>query len=225
MKMEEHNKLNGGNPMGKRILAVVLVLLTLFALGCSKASKDTKDEEIAQAQEQTIESTPVPLGQEGTTPSDEETVPYASFWFSEEEAIRFINVLLGAHKCSLGEREVMASESNGESTETDVSTIAYQFITEQKGSHAGVFIDSANSNIIRISIYCTDYENYQDEYTNFCFYIIQFCDPMMTNDTEGTNLIIQSIIPNDGIYLNNGIQYRAATTEDGYRYFIVQREN
>jgi len=185
--------------MSKRILAIVLVLLTLVTLGCSKASKGNNTD-ILKANE-----------------NDSMTIDMDKLtYFSFEMVTLYQFVEIYAEAMGYQFLPSTSIDSNYVDTFADygITVMPYDINSIDGTNKMSLLTYQTEQGIMLIELLCPDFEEDGREFLMMCLSVIKLCEPDLAQDDDAVMELLKNIVTDQKITSESGITYQLDKTDE-----------
>ena len=185
--------------MSKRILALALVLLTLFALGCSKATKGENADVLK-------------VDENDAMTIDMDKLTY--FSFELVTLYQFADVFAQAFSYEL------LPSSSVDSTYIDtfaahgITVMPYDISSMDGANKMSLLTYQTEQGIMLIELLCTDFEEDGREFLVLCLSVIKLCEPDLAQDDDAVMQLLKDILTSQKLTSESGITYQIEKTEE-----------
>ena len=191
--------------MGKRILAIALVLLTLVALGCSKTSK-SENADILKADEN-----------EAMTIDVEKL---NCFTFDSATLFQRVEIFTKAYGYQMLPTTLEKSMYAETFATFGITILAYD-INNMEGENTGSLLTyTTERGIVMVEVLCPDLEEYGEEFLTLCLSVMTLSEPEGTEE-EDILKIFEETVTNNEYTSKAGTTYQLSKSEDDIISFLI----
>ena len=185
--------------MSKRILAIVLVLLTLVTLGCSKASKGNNTD-ILKANED--ESTTI----------DMDKLTY--FSFELVTLYQFVEIFAEAMGYQFLPSSSLDSSYVDAFADYGITFMPYDITSMDGVNKMSLLTYQTEQGIMLIELLCPNFEEDGREFLVLCLSVIKLCEPDLAEDDDAVMELLKDIVTNQKVTSESGVNYQFDKTEE-----------